>query len=248
MSVRWIRTSHGSEPRRLRGRGPIHVRDRLPGQQPGEPGGVHLVVAWRVLPALCRHRDAADRTAPGGRSDPRSGLWRGSLVFAINRAGADPTPWEPSYELAEAGFRLFNYLLPSEDETARKVRRWLEDLRKQSGLISLEVVVEEQSADPRTFLSMPWNLVYDERPATYKAAFQKGRGCRAVAAVLVGPLQPDQRPASRALEAAADLERPAGRRGDRPDGLRGPARRAEAAAGRVPGRGGPDGRRLAWTS
>ena len=86
------------------------------------------------------------------------------------------TPWEPSFELAEAGFRLYNYLLPSEDETAHKVRRWLEDLRKQSGLIGLEVVVEERSADAGTFLSVPWNLVYDERPAKYKAAFQKGQG------------------------------------------------------------------------
>src|SRR5271166_4901778 len=98
-----------------------------------------------------------------------------SLVFALNRDGAT-TPWEPSFELAEAGFRLFNYLLPSEDETAHKVRRWLEDLRKQSGLIGLELVVEERSVDAGTFLSVPWNLVYDERPAKYKAAFQKGQG------------------------------------------------------------------------
>ncbi len=98
-----------------------------------------------------------------------------SLVFALNQDGS-PTPWEPSFELAEAGFRLFNDLLPTEDETARKVRRWLEDLRKQSGLIGLEVVVEELAADPAAFLSVPWNLVYDERPAKYKAAFQKGQG------------------------------------------------------------------------
>ena len=98
------------------------------------------------------------------------------MVFALNQDGAAATPWEPSFELAEAGFRLFNNLLPSEDETARKIRRWLEDLRKQSGLIGLEVVVEERSADAKAFLSMPWNLVYDERPAKYKAAFQKGQG------------------------------------------------------------------------
>ena len=98
-----------------------------------------------------------------------------SLVFALNQDVA-ATPREPSFELAEAGFRLFNYLLPTEDETAKKVRRWLEDLRKQSGLIGLEVVVEERSADAKAFLSVPWNLVYDERPAKYKAAFQKGEG------------------------------------------------------------------------
>src|SRR3954466_4396783 len=62
-----------------------------------------------------------------------------SLVFALNQEEGS-TPWEPSFELAEAGFRLFNYLLPTEDETARKVRRWLEDVRKQSGLIGLEIV------------------------------------------------------------------------------------------------------------
>ncbi len=120
------------------------------------------VVAGTQLTEL---RQAADQT--------RNALE--SLVFALNRDGA-ATPWEPSFELAEAGFRLFNYLLPSEDETAHKVRRWLEDLRKQSGLIGLEVVVEERSADAGTFLSVPWNLVYDERPAKYKAAFQKGQG------------------------------------------------------------------------
>src|SRR4051812_10388620 len=49
-----------------------------------------------------------------------------SVVYAFNQDGAASMPWEPSFELAEAGFRLFNYLLPTEDETARKVRRWLE--------------------------------------------------------------------------------------------------------------------------
>ena len=77
-----------------------------------------------------------------------------ALVFGLNQQGS-ATPWELSFELAEAGFRLFNDLLPSEDETARKVRRWLEDLRKQSGLIGLEIVVEEQAADAKAFLSVP---------------------------------------------------------------------------------------------
>src|SRR5262249_10223739 len=97
-----------------------------------------------------------------------------SLVFALNRV-EPPTSWEPSFELAEAGFRLFNNLLPTDDETARKVRHWLEDLRKQPGLIGLEVVVEERSADPAAFLSTPWNLVSDERPGKLKAAFQESR-------------------------------------------------------------------------
>jgi hypothetical protein len=89
--------------------------------------------------------------------------------------GMGPTSWEPSYELAETGFGLFNYLLPGHDKTAGKVRRWLEDLRKQSGLIGLEIVVEERSADPRASLSVPWNLVYDESPDEHKAAFQSSQ-------------------------------------------------------------------------
>ena len=127
---------------------------------------------------LAELRLAADRSANGpSRSEkPSCREALETLVNALNQKGAGPPPWEHSYELAEAGFRLFNCLLPSEDGTAGKVRRWLEDLRKQSGLIGLEVVVEERSADANTFLSVPWNLVYDERPAKYKAAFQKGEG------------------------------------------------------------------------
>ena len=123
----------------------------------------------------CARRPTARRPVPRLREAvvPR-GI--GDSGLRLEPGGAGPPPWEPSYELAEAGFRLFNCLLPSEDETAGKVRRWLEDLRKQSGLIGLEVVVEERSADAGTFLSVPWNLVYDERPAKYKAAFQKGEG------------------------------------------------------------------------
>ncbi len=97
------------------------------------------------------------------------------VVYALNLAGDGPVPWEPSYELAEAGFRLHNYILPTEDDMARKIRRWLEELRKRSKLIGLEVVVEERASDPRSLLSMPWNLVYDERPTKHKAAFQTGK-------------------------------------------------------------------------
>ena len=115
-----------------------------------------------------------------------------AVVYALNQAGDGPAPWEPSYELAEAGFRLHNYILPTEDETARKVRRWLEELRKRSKLIGLEVVVEERASDPRSLLSMPWNLVYDERPTKHKTGVPDRQVRGAVAAVLVDPLQPDQ--------------------------------------------------------
>ena len=97
------------------------------------------------------------------------------MVYSLNQAGDGPGPWEPSYELAEAGFRLHNYILPTENETARKVRRWLEELRKRSKLIGLEIVVEERASDPRLLISMPWNLVYDERPTKHKPGFQTGK-------------------------------------------------------------------------
>jgi tetratricopeptide (TPR) repeat protein len=99
----------------------------------------------------------------------------GEVVYAQNQAGDGPLPGEPAYALAEAGFRLYNYLLPSEDETARKVRKWLDELRKEPSLDALEIVLEERSADPRAYLSVPWNLVYDERPAKHKPAFQAGK-------------------------------------------------------------------------
>jgi hypothetical protein len=127
---------------------------------------------------LAELRRAADRSVNGRLTSERPSCREAleTLVFAFNKKGAEPLSWEYCYELAEAGFRLFNCLLPSEDETAGKVRRWLEDVRKQSGLIGLEIVVDERSADANTFLSVPWNLVYDERPAKYKVAFQKGEG------------------------------------------------------------------------
>ena len=56
-----------------------------------------------------------------------------------------------------------------------KVRRWLEELRKRSKLIGLEVVVEERASDPRSLLSMPWNPVFDERPTKHKIGFQIGK-------------------------------------------------------------------------
>ncbi|HKI16959.1 MAG TPA: ATP-binding protein, partial [Isosphaeraceae bacterium] len=100
----------------------------------------------------------------------------GEMVYALNQSGDGPVPWEPSYGLAEAGFRLYNCLLPTEEDTAKKVRRWIEELRRKSSLTGLEIVVEEQSADTRAYLSVPWNLVYDERPAKHKPAFQSGKG------------------------------------------------------------------------
>ena len=96
------------------------------------------------------------------------------LVFTLNEVGSGPAPWEPSFRLVEAGSQLYNKLLPGGDETALKVRCWLEDLRKQSDSIGLEIVVEEGSGDPGAFLSVPWNLVYDEYPEDHELDFQAG--------------------------------------------------------------------------
>ena len=105
------------------------------------------------------------RQAAGQTRESRWRRWSSRL----NRRGSGPAPWEPSFELAEAGFRLYNKLLPGEDETALKVRRWLEDLRKQSGSDRTGDRRRGAVGRPGTFLSVPWNLVYDERPARYKA-------------------------------------------------------------------------------
>ena len=101
-----------------------------------------------------------------------------TLVVTLNRAQGqmEAIPWELSYEFAEAGFRLFNDLLPPENSTAKVVRRWLEGLHVQSGLVALEIVVEEDPDQVEQFLAIPWNLVYDQRPARYKDAFQTGQG------------------------------------------------------------------------
>ncbi|QEH38433.1 WD domain, G-beta repeat [Aquisphaera giovannonii] len=98
------------------------------------------------------------------------------LVLAHNEAGSGPPPWEPSFDLATAGFRLYRKLLPGGDRTALKVRGWLAGLRARPGPgpLGLEVVVEERAADPATFLGVPWNLVYDEDPDDREEAFRTG--------------------------------------------------------------------------
>ncbi|QEH32543.1 WD domain, G-beta repeat [Aquisphaera giovannonii] len=98
------------------------------------------------------------------------------LVHALNTAGPQPMPWEPAFKVVEAGFELYNRLLPGGEDTARSVRNWLVDLRDRSGSLGLEVVVEELSEDPASYLSVPWNLVYDDYPEDHEAEFRAGRG------------------------------------------------------------------------
>ena len=59
----------------------------------------------------------------------------------------------------------------------RSARRWpsgWKNLRREPGLVGLEVVVEDFSKDPGAALSIPWNLVFDELPGRYRAAFEAG--------------------------------------------------------------------------
>ena len=78
-----------------------HVRSYLPGQQPGEPGRAHLVVAGRFLQSLHDLRDALTEP-PGGRRDGnsrkvRTAGWRiweatGPDHPGDRRRGAGPRP------------------------------------------------------------------------------------------------------------------------------------------------------------
>ena len=67
---------------------------------------------------------------------------------------------QASYELAEAGYELYQQIFnPGVDDAprAKRVRSWLESLREHHALDTLEIVVESP-------WSMPWNVVYDEQP------------------------------------------------------------------------------------
>ncbi|QEH32544.1 WD domain, G-beta repeat [Aquisphaera giovannonii] len=98
------------------------------------------------------------------------------LVHALNSSGQGPMPWEPAFGLVEAGFELYNRLLPGGDDTASRVREWLVGLGDGPGPIELEVVVEELSGNPAAYLSVPWNLVYDDFPEDHESEFRSGVG------------------------------------------------------------------------
>ena len=173
-----------------------------------------------------RHRGATGR-APRGDRAVRKALE--GMVYALNQAGRRRGPWEPCYELAEAGFRLYNYLLPTEDETAKKVRRWLEELRKQSEPDRPGGRGRGAGVRRRFLLSVPWNLVYDERPAKHKAAFQTGRAVERWRPFWSVRYNLTSGRRVEPLKRTPDLGRPPGRRGHRPDRLRGPRRRSRSS-------------------
>ena len=225
-----------------------HARRRLPGDQSDRR--VEFIWSSRggFFPPYViegRLRNLASCAGADRREAPAD------LVEDLNRAG-DAPPRESAYKLAEAGYKLFQEILPGDDETARKVGGWLEDLRTQAGLVSLEIVVEDGRA-PKT-LSVPWNLVYDERPDNHKAAFEAGRGRRAWRPFWSVRYNLTSGRRVEPLKRLPHLERPAGDRGRGPDRPRGAARDqrrrldaflADAGLdrGRVDGRAGGGARR-----
>jgi WD40 repeat protein len=100
------------------------------------------------------------------------------LVIALNRAGgnAEAVPRDLAHDLATQGFRLYNDILPPEDPTAGDVRRWLEGLRLGADSPALEIIVEEKADEPERFLSIPWNLVYDQHPGVLEEPAPQGQG------------------------------------------------------------------------
>jgi formylglycine-generating enzyme required for sulfatase activity len=72
---------------------------------------------------------------------------------------------QSAFELAEAGYELYQTMFQPGAEQARQakqVRTWLEELSNQREVDTLEIVVESP-------WSLPWNIVYDRPPD--KAAF-----------------------------------------------------------------------------
>ncbi len=211
-------SSQGSEPRRFGGRASIHVRDRLPGRQPGGPGGVHLVVAGRVLQALCRRRNAANRVAPGGRPDPD----------CLGVVGLRPQPRRGRDTLG-AILRAGRGRLPAVQLSAAQRGRDGPQGPPLAGGPEEAVGSDRPGDRRRGAVGRPRDVpLRAVEPRLRRAAREvqgrvpEGARGRALAAVLVGPLQPHQRPAGRAPEAAAALDRPAGRRGGGSDRPRGP--------------------------
>ena len=56
-----------------------------------------------------------------------------------------------------------------------RVRKWLEELRKQTPRTAWRSSSTSSRPTHAPFVSIPWNLVYDERPAKHKPAFQTGK-------------------------------------------------------------------------
>ena len=88
-----------------------------------------------------------------------------ALVKVWNTPGSEEEVRASSLELAEAGYQLFNRILPFyEIETAETIRDWLESLKAEPARTSLEIVVEDNASITANECAIPWNLVYDADP------------------------------------------------------------------------------------
>ena len=100
-----------------------------------------------------------------------------TLVVTLNRTQGqmEAIPCELSYGLAEAGFRLFNDLLPPEDSTAKVVRRWLEGFMFRA-VSSRSRSWSRKTRPGRAVPGDPLEPRIRPGPSLYKDAFQKGQG------------------------------------------------------------------------
>jgi tetratricopeptide (TPR) repeat protein len=107
----------------------------------------------------------------------------GEVVTALN-LGVEATVRDRSAELARAGYRLYECILPRSKvivgeellAPARTVREWLETKTMRGrGPIGLEIVVDDSAQTARTACAIPWNLVYDKRFGQHDQDFQNGQ-------------------------------------------------------------------------
>ncbi len=196
-------SSQGSEPRRFGGRASIHVRDRLPGRQPCGPGGVHLVIAGRVLQALCRRRNAAYRVAPGGRSLHDRSLDFGKAVVprGVGEVGLHPEPGGGGSPAMGTFVRVGGSRLPVPQQSVSAGGRDGPQGPPLAGGLEKAAGADQSGGGGRRAGGRPAGAPLGAvEPGLRRTAHQgrvpEGAGYRALAAILVGPLQPDQRAAS----------------------------------------------------
>ena len=100
-----------------------------------------------------------------------------ALVRVWNTPGSEEAVRASSLELAEAGYQLFNRILPFyEIGTAETIRNWLESLAAEPDRTrpGLEIVVEDNASIPANECAIPWNLVYDAEPDEDRDGFRRG--------------------------------------------------------------------------
>ena len=156
-----------------------HDRDRLPVDQSRRRDGADLVVGRRLLLLYTIGQPRLEKLRSVHVHAARIALER--VVEDWNQADSEAWGCGIVPVLAEAGYDLFTRLIPSHiDETARKVRDWLEGLRADGGRgrSRLEVVVEEHAKLASNRCAIPWNLIYDTNPEDYRDAFDAGKDAR----------------------------------------------------------------------